>query len=157
MTTTPTTLRRLLGGCTAAVTLLGLTATASAGACRQPRAAVAMQTAAVQQQLMVAALSCHQSRLYNAFVIGHRDELRRSDAELRRYFEHRHGGMPAYHAYKTRLANSASLDSLHDIDGYCADAREVFQAARTPGRSLGEVLGLSPDNDDCTRIAERGG
>ncbi len=137
-------------------TLAGLTTNAAAGACHRSASTTAMQTAAVQQQLMVAALSCHQSRLYNEFVVSRRAELQRSDAALRRYFEDRRGGMSAYHAYKTKLANAASLDSIHDINGYCADARAVFRAASADSGTLGEVLGLAQDDGSCTRMAERG-
>lgn len=82
---------------------------------------------------MVAALSCSETRSYNRFVLSYRGELQRSDAVLRTYFTRRNSrsGETAYNAYKTKLANDASLRSLHDLDGYCMDARGAFDDALT--------------------------
>jgi hypothetical protein len=118
--------------CTAGLICLGATAGAQAkGVCPQRRETVALKAAEVQQALMVAALSCRQTHAYNRFVLAYRAELQHSDAVLRRYFEHRYGhrGMRAYHAYKTKLANAASLRSLRDIRHYCAEARRTFRDA----------------------------
>lgn len=101
------------------------------GYCANPEESTALKIAALQQQLMVAALSCNETALYNRFVIAYRANLQRSDAVLQGYFQRGdpHGGMAAYHAYKTKLANTASLRSLHDIVSYCADAHAVFDTA----------------------------
>lgn len=121
--------RRALRMCAATFALLGMTTSVWAReSCAQPRDVVALKTAAMQQELMVAALSCHETHLYNRFVTGYQTDLQRSDAVLRGYFTH-HGGIAAYHAYKTRLANAASLRSLHDIEGYCSSARATFHDA----------------------------
>lgn len=126
-------------------------------ACRHEREHVALKAAAIQQRLMVAALTCHQTRLYNRFVISYRTDLRHSDTELKHYFAHR-GGMSAYHAYKTKLANDASLASLHD-SAYCAKASDMFgTASEYERRSLTEfVAAVVPgiDTHAChgTRVA----
>ena len=121
--------RSAFGVCAAMLALLGMTTNVwGRGSCAGPRDVVALKTAEMQQELMVAALSCHETHLYNRFVIGYRTQLQRSDAVLRGYFARR-GGMAAYHAYKTRLANDASLRSLHDIEGYCSRARATFHDA----------------------------
>lgn len=115
--------------CGAMLVLLGLTAGANARTyCARAKEITALKTAAMQQELMVAALTCHQADLYNRFVTGHRTALRRSDRVLRHYFA-RHGGMAAYHTYKTHLANTASLASIHDNKGYCARTRAMFHDA----------------------------
>lgn len=136
-------LRALFGPATAMALLLSLTANAwGRAACAKRDEAIALETAAMQQKLMVAALSCRQAGLYNRFVLHYRDELRHSDAVLRHYFGVR-GGMRGYHAYKTRLANSASLQSLHNIKHYCATAQAVFQTALdNPAGTLSETLDL---------------
>src|SRR5215467_7437380 len=45
-----------------------------------------LQTAAVQQSLMVSALACNETASYNAFVLGHQSELQRADRDLQDYF-----------------------------------------------------------------------
>lgn len=154
--------RHGLAGFVALATLAGTSGNAWAGAaCLKARDAHALQTAAMQQRLMVAALTCHEAPLYNRFVIAYRRELRRSDADLQRYFRH-HGGMAGYHAYKTKLANTASLESLHGIRHYCADAETVFHRALDAGkvslvRLVEHVSGpaASVCRHDDTRVAER--
>ena len=149
-------------GLVALVTLAGTTGNAWArAACLKSRDAHALQTAAMQQRLMVAALTCQQAPLYNRFVITYRGELMRSDADLRRYFRH-HGGMTGYHAYKTKLANAASLESLHGIRHYCADANTVFHSALDTGKTSLTALveqASGPEPGICrnrgTRVAER--
>lgn len=116
----------------AALAFLSMTGHVWAGGyCATPEESASLKIAALQQQLMVAALSCRQTELYNRFVIAYRADLQRSDAMLQGYFQHGdpHGGMAAYHAYKTKLANTASLRSLHGIEAYCADAHAVFDMA----------------------------
>jgi hypothetical protein len=93
-----------------------------------------LKTAALQQELMVAALSCHAVRAYNRFVRNHRAELLDSDAALLTYFA-RHdgdGGTAGYNAFKTELANAASLRSAEDTEGFCADADSEFDYVLRP-------------------------
>ena len=45
----------------------------------------------VQQELMVAGLTCHASDAYNRFVLAYRPELQKSDADLKSYFMRRGG------------------------------------------------------------------
>ena len=71
----------------AALTLCWLTGNAMAAArCVEPQDMTALQIAALQQQLMVAALTCHDVDDYNRFVISHQPELQASDRELLRFF-----------------------------------------------------------------------
>lgn len=160
------TRRTGLGAIASIVGLIGLTVNAwGGGLCLRPRVTAARQTAGIQQQLMVAALTCHQTGLYNRLVTSRRNELRRSDAELRRFFEHRHGGIAAYHAYKTHLANAASLRSLHNIRRYCRAAETMFEAAdKRADLSLAALAftlpsGLAIEDRACPperRVAGRG-
>jgi hypothetical protein len=111
--------------------------TAASGALAAPKCATsdevtAIQAAAIQQQLMVAALTCNQIEHFNAFQTSYGKELRRSDASLERMFRRLYGGGPGeaeYHAFKTRLANNSSIRSIHDNEAYCHDAGIVFEAA----------------------------
>jgi hypothetical protein len=117
-----------------ALMLTGVCANAWAenvAACANPQDISAVRVAAVQQQLMVAALSCHAIDQYNNFVVAYRKDLQASDLALQGFFTRLHGqaGTADYHAFKTRLANTSSMDSIHDIAGFCANAQAAFDAA----------------------------
>ncbi len=116
-------------------TLLALSGMAgqalAAGVCARPGEEMALKTAAMQQELMVAALYCNDVAPYNHFVISYQKELQDSDAALLTYFQRADGraGAAAYHSYKTALANTFSLDGLHGMQAYCAAAQMAFDAA----------------------------
>ena len=100
--------------------------------CAKPEEVTAIQAAMVQQQLMVAALTCNEVQHFNAFQTNYGPELRVSDARLEKMFRRLYGaarGEAQYHAFKTRLANHSSMRSIRDNTGYCRDARAVFDAA----------------------------
>ncbi|HTQ12965.1 MAG TPA: hypothetical protein VMH86_03745 [Rhizomicrobium sp.] len=100
--------------------------------CANPDEVTAIQTAAVQQELMVAALTCNEIDHFNAFQTTYGPELRTSDARLEHMFKRIFGagrGEAQYHAFKTRLANDSSMSSIHDNSAYCHAASGVFAAA----------------------------
>ncbi len=125
---------------------------AGAQKCAKPEEMTAMQTAAVQQELMVAALSCNAVTLYNAFVTGYQKELQDSDKTLQRLFMRLHGakaGTEDYHAYKTKLANGSSMKSIGNITQFCADAQAAFSTALGPAKSkLSDFVSGRPKADD---------
>jgi hypothetical protein len=109
-------------------------ALAKAPKCAQKDEVTAIQVAAIQQQLMVAALTCNEIDHFNAFQTGYGPELRSSDAKLEHMFKRLFGagsGEAQYHAFKTRLANDSSINSIHDNANYCHTASTVFAAALT--------------------------
>lgn len=116
--------------------------------CAQPDEVTAIQTAAVQQQLMVAALTCNEIDHFNAFQTGFGPELRTSDARLEHMFKRMFGagsGEAQYHAFKTRMANDASMMSIHDNTAYCHNASTVFAAALAPAKpSLADFVSAVP-------------
>src|SRR6185437_7516486 len=93
-----------------------------------------LKTAAVQQQLMVAALSCHDVYEYNRFVLGHQSELINSDDALKAYFQKadKQHGTATYNKYKTELSNAASLRSSQDPDMFCDAAAREFDSVLRP-------------------------
>ena len=95
---------------------------------------LAMRTAALQQQLMVAAFSCSDVSRYNQFVLSHQAELQRSDAALLAFFIRENGesGTADYHTFKTKAANVSALQSARQPDNFCANADRVFEAALAP-------------------------
>lgn len=89
----------------------------------------ALQTAAVQQRLMVSALACNETSSYNEFVLAHQSELQQSDQALQSFFTRRNAatGIDDYHAYKTRLANIYSLLSAQHKAEYCSLTRAALE------------------------------
>jgi len=108
--------------------------------CASPQEMKVLQSAALQQQLMVAALTCNKSADYNQFVTSFRGQLIKSDNELKAFFAGRPRGED-YNAYKTRVANAASLRSLRDTR-FCDSAQKVFDLALGRGE---EHRGLAPE------------
>ena len=117
-------------------TLLAMTAEASAAALCDQGAAAALKTAAVQQELMVAGLTCGDIAAYNRFVLAYQPGLQKSDAALMAWFRERDGSEAGYDSYKTKLANLAAGKSGADTTRYCAAARREFTAATATGQTL---------------------
>lgn len=112
----------------AVLTLAASSVQAYASAACSADAAAALQTAAVQQELMVAALSCGDVDAYNRFMRAYRPELQKSDADLLAYFQARDNSEAGYDAYKTKVANLSALRSARDKASFCAEARQGFGA-----------------------------
>jgi hypothetical protein len=109
----------------------------SSNKCAKADEVTAIQVAAVQQELMVAALTCDQVTNFNAFQTGFGPELRTSDATLHSMFKRIFGarqGEAQFHAFKTRMANDSSIRSIHDNQGYCREAAGVFAMALAPAK-----------------------
>ena len=103
----------------------------AADVCARAPDLVALQVAALQQQLMVAALTCNDVSLYNSFVITYQEDLVASDEALQAFFD-RFGnteGGPAYHTFKTKMANVYSARSAVDKNRFCTSARASFAPA----------------------------
>lgn len=119
-------------GSSAAFAFTLLTAAAIGGPmCAKPQDEIALKTADVQQFLMVAALTCNETSAYNRFVRSHQSELQESDHNLLHYFMENSArtGDDDYNAFKTWLANAASMRSIHD-PYFCRAAEATFDAAR---------------------------
>jgi len=108
-----------------------LISSAWAAGCASPDEASALKTAVLQQELMVAALQCHESGAYNRFVNTYRPELQSSDATLKTFFVRRGGehGEAGYDTFKTKAANLSALEQARNAASFCADAHVLFQAA----------------------------
>lgn len=100
-----------------------------------------LKTAAMQQELMVAALRCHDVNEYNQFVLSHQNELINSDNALKAYFQRddKQRGTATYNKYKTELANAASLQSSQDLDSFCGAAAREFDFVLQPA-SLAAIV-----------------
>lgn len=135
--------RQKTGATLLALAMAGLPAVAGA-ACLDRTDMHAMQAASLQQRLMVAAFTCHDTAAYNRFVLSHRGELQQSDAALLAYFK-KNSGEAAYHTYKTHLANAAALDSSRS-DGFCGNTGALYQIV-SHGGSLDNILDRLPTAD----------
>jgi hypothetical protein len=104
--------------------------------CARAADLLSLQVAAVQQGLMIAALACHDSELYNTFVVTYRQDLQASDAALQAFFMrlNQTTGAADYNTYKTKLANAYSLRSADNNGAYCGRARAAFHAALSEGK-----------------------
>jgi len=111
------------------------------GQCGSREGETALRTAALQQYLMVAALTCQRVSAYNSFVVSHQSELQQSDRALLALFMSRNArtGDADYNAFKTWLANSASMRSLHDPQ-FCVIADAAFGAATERGTPLAQLV-----------------
>ena len=100
--------------------------------CAQASDLIALQVAALQQRLMVAALTCSEADLHNKFVVAYRSELVASDDALKDFFEKLgEDGNSQYHAFKTKMANLYSARSIQDNRQFCAAVRASFVPALT--------------------------
>lgn len=130
----------------AALALCMLTGNAwAAASCARPQDVTALQVAALQQQLMVAAFSCNNAADYNRFVISHRRELQESDRALMGFFLRQDAdkGTDNYNAYKTGLANDSSLRSARD-PRFCRSAKAAFDDAFKHEGSVAELVSQRP-------------
>jgi hypothetical protein len=113
--------------------------------CAQPSEITAIQVTAVQQQLMVAALSCDPAGTpdaakeyvskFNQFQVAYGAELRQSDAAMLRMFKRLYGvrkGDDEYNAFKTRAASHSEIKRIHGFSDFCKAADLVLAAALAP-------------------------
>ena len=149
-------MRKILKTGVTALMLIGMTenvwAAAESPQCAGTADISAVRTAAVQQRLMVAALSCHAVELYNTFVRSYQTDLQASDHQLQNFFHRLYGqsGEANYHSFKTHLANASSLESIKD-PGYCANALATFDSALSRDRkSLVAFIADQPSGAERT-------
>ena len=117
-----------------------------AESCISPIGAMALKTAGVQQQLMVAAFMCGDANEYNRFVRAYQADLQKSDGSLKAYFVHRFGrrGEAAYDTYKTKAANLAGLSQARNDRAFCGAADRLFAEARQNRGSLSSFIEDAP-------------
>jgi len=130
--------------CASLLAMCAMTSQAFASAvCTKASEATALKAETLQQQLMVAALTCDAAEPYNRFVLAWRGALVDSDRTAEGYFQRVNAstGFSDYQTYKTKLANDFSLDSMHNSDSFCSTARTIFAAADSErGARLGDFI-----------------
>ncbi|MGH8658292.1 MAG: hypothetical protein ACREV4_07405 [Gammaproteobacteria bacterium] len=100
-----------------------------AEACAQPHEHTALSARVLQTELMVAALSCGNRPLYNAFVRKFRDDLVKQGHSLRLFFARHYAdkGEKDLNILITRLANEASQRSNANRAAFCSQASSLFR------------------------------
>jgi hypothetical protein len=135
----------------AIATALAMLTVPAVAACETPDDTLALHAAALQQEMMVAALQCADVAAYNNFVLVHRPALQQADRALMAYFQ-RTATNPfdAYNLYKTELANASSLRFSTDR-AFCTRMRADFRAAAKLS-SLDHVLAEVPYTVDTGSV-----
>jgi len=139
-----------------AICAVSSNALAAAAPCARPQELEALKAAAVQQELMVAALSCEATPRYNQFVTTFQAALQASDRALQTLFNRTvgRGGTAAYHAFKTRMANAASRRSITHITNFCTGAEQIFSTALDSGtHTLATFLETQPVFEEANQYA----
>lgn len=132
----------------AGILICGFTIGAEAAECGRTVQRVAptdlsIEVRRLQTKLMVAALSCEDSRpAYNDFVVHYRPVLRRHGDALKAKFRREYGGgyQSKLDSFVTLLANQASQQSITDRAGFCADARATFARLGSGASRLDNVV-----------------
>ena len=116
----------------------------AAGDCASNADAAALKIAVLQQEMMVAAFTCHDADAYNRFVLANRSELQQSDADLKNFFIRRGGehGEAGYDTFKTKAANLSALAEARNSRTFCADADAQFAATRLNSDTLAHFVAL---------------
>jgi len=135
------------GVCLLAVAVAALATDANAARrsansnCADPSEVSALQTSAVQQELMDSALGCGHEWVekFNAFQTSFGPELRRSDRVLLTFFKRIYGpakGDAAYNLFKTNMASKAEMKRVRNMPDFCTSANLVFAAALAAQKPL---------------------
>lgn len=112
-----------------ALTLFILPAGGYASTCASPTEKAALDTRALQTELMVAALSCGEQSRYNNFVNRFRQSLNANSVNLKSYFSRVYpsNAESQLNRFITKLANAVSERSLAtNSDDFCEAANTLF-------------------------------
>lgn len=136
------TLRRLLAASVSAYALVCAAPVSAAPVCASSSEIATLDARALQTELMVAALTCKQSKQYNAFVTARKKELASNATDLRGYFQRLHGSKSEsrLNAFITSLANQVSRRSMgRPLPQYCAETAALFNAVSDPKKPLATI------------------
>jgi hypothetical protein len=121
MAATNTRFRSMLAG----VALAALATPAIAQQCIPASQQASFSAYALQNYLMVMAITCDRQDDYNRFVTQHRALLGGVERDLRNHFS-RHGGARAHDLFKTNAANGNSQANLRQGNLFCGNTGQAF-------------------------------
>ncbi len=119
---------RYIGVMFLAITV-GTSSAYAADQCATRKEKIALDTRALQSQLMVAAISCNQQVNYNQFVTKYNRYLSEQGQVMKRYFTRIYsgGGVQQMNQFVTTMANSSSRASLRqEENAFCQRSAEFF-------------------------------
>ncbi len=108
--------------------VFGVAGSALASVCVRPGDEAALNSKALQSELMVAALACEETARYNAWVRKFEPELVANGAVLKRIFRQAYGvtADTRLGQFVTALANDAAWRSAVEKGGFCLATAGVF-------------------------------
>lgn len=121
MAATTTRIRSVLAG----AALAALATPAIAQQCIPASQQASFNAYALQNYLMVMAITCDRQDDYNRFVTQHRALLGAVERDLRNHFA-RAGGARAHDLFKTNAANGNSQANLRQGNLFCANTAQAF-------------------------------
>ena len=98
--------------------------------CARSNEKMALDSRALQSQLMVAALSCNQQDLYNEYILKFRSLLERQGQDMTSYFKrvYSSNANAEMNRFITNLANASSRQSLRVDDSvFCLTSASMFE------------------------------
>jgi hypothetical protein len=106
----------------------GVAGSALASVCVRPGDEAALNSKALQSELMVSALACAETARYNAWVRKFESELIASGAVLKRIFRQAYGSAAETQLgqFVTALANDAAWRSAVEKAAFCMTTASVF-------------------------------
>jgi hypothetical protein len=106
----------------------GVAGGADASVCVRPGDEAALNSKALQSELMVSALACEETARYNAWVRKFEFELVANGTVLKRMFRQAYGAAAEMRLgqFVTALANDAAGRSAVEKAGFCLAAARVF-------------------------------
>lgn len=137
---TKTSLKRRATAAVAALAMGMSVAGAAQAACTQgiDPGTLAKSVRTLQSDMMVAALSCNERAMYNAFAVGYRSDLQQHGHALKAHFKNNYGGqgVKKLNSYVTELANDASIRHAQTGSAYCQAASSVLQELMADGAKV---------------------
>ena len=106
----------------------GVASSALASVCVRPGDEAALNSKAMQSELMVSALACEETARYNAWVRKFETELVANGTVLKRIFRQAYGAASDTRLgqFVTALANDAAQRSAVEKAGFCVATARVF-------------------------------
>jgi hypothetical protein len=120
-------------GVAAAALSLALTVPnmAAAAVCVVPAQENALQVRMLQNELMVAALTCNQKAAYNGFVMRFKPQLSTEGKHLQSFFSQQYGSRSTkeLNGFITRIANESSRRGMVQRGAFCRQAENIHSGS----------------------------
>lgn len=104
---------------------------AAAAVCAVPADENALQVRMLQNELMVAALTCNQRAAYNGFITRFKPELGAEGNQLQTFFKQKYGSGSnrELNGFITRIANESSRRGMQQRGAFCRQAESILSGS----------------------------